>query len=220
MADMLVTEDQLIEEIAASGLSVPASWNDGARNRAIERSTQQIQQWCGRRFIAGEDDEARTYSGNGLVALWIDDALSITSITLDGSELSSGLWHACPANATPITHVERHRTRMYPLARGYDLPTGYVGRATWTLGQQNVVIAGQFGYSDPLPGSIEDACCLLAIARLARVYEFPTIVDGTVKQGTVLGVTFQLDQRDSTIKAISETARALVQPYVRVYSIR
>lgn len=94
----------------------------------------------------------RTYSGDGTDTLFIDDASSIASVTMDGVALAAGSWVAEPQNSIP----KRMLTMYLPLTTQYGLAP-----AVFSVGTANVSVTGYWGLPD-VPRDIEMVTMALA----------------------------------------------------------
>jgi hypothetical protein len=91
------------------------------------------------RTLVEETATTRTYDGNGLDDLKIDDVNDLGAVTVDGVTITA---YAYPSNSV----------RKYLLKRYGD---------TFTVGMQNVSVTGKFGYFTALPEDIKYACTVL-----------------------------------------------------------
>lgn len=78
----------------------------------------------------------RYYDGTGDDTLWIDDAASVASVTVDDAAVASTAWTVWPYNEVPKRAViyDRPATSVYGLTAAH-----------WTSGTANVAVAGYFG---------------------------------------------------------------------------
>lgn len=100
-----------------------------------------MDKYTGRTLVAEASPETRKYDGSGTDSLSIDDAHSITTVTVDGTAV------------TPVQYPA-NKPRKYRLA----LPN-----TLWITGLQNVEVTGLFGYHVDLDDApeLKFACTVL-----------------------------------------------------------
>ena len=100
----------------------------------------------------------RSYDGTGTDTLFIDDAQSIASISVDTVAVSSNSWRLWPYNETPKRAVI------------YALPASSIRGLTqdrWTRGTANVVTTGYFGL-DTVPNDVEQVSLAVGVTIWRR----------------------------------------------------
>lgn len=104
-------------------------------------------------FYPSTSDTVRYFDGNETPHLWIDDAVSITTVSVsdsggressDYTDWSSSDWIAWPYNTTPITRID-----VDVLNGSYSLFDAY---------PKSVKVTGVFGYSATPPEDVRQAC--------------------------------------------------------------
>lgn len=156
-------EDYLLTEIDGSFEPQIESW--------IEAMENYIDKTTGRNFIADDQASVKKYDGDGDYRLFIDDAVDISKIEIDGNEVAE--YFLYPANDFPITKIE--------------LEDDY-----FTRGHQNVEVEGKWGYSVDVPADITLACAIL----VAGVINQSLSQEGEVQSETVgpYSVTYKSEQ--------------------------
>lgn len=107
----------------------------------IDGMSRYMDQYCGCTLVNATPG-TRVYDGTGYSELKIDDVYDITSVSVDGTVVTP---YAYPANSG----------RKYRLELASD---------TFTVGNQNVSVAGTFGRFKVLPNDIKFACTVLVAA--------------------------------------------------------
>lgn len=134
----------------AVGLSGTASdtVDDGVLQSAIYRASAMVDGYLQSirpgyvGFAAGSNSRTsvgsntRTYDGTGDDWLWIDDADSVASITVDGTAVASTAYQLWPYNETP----KRAIVYSQPASSLHGLLTSH-----WSVGTANVSVTGYFG---------------------------------------------------------------------------
>lgn len=151
-----------------SALGVSDTTDDVPLLAAAERATATVDAYLGgiRRGYVGfaaasnargsAGSNTRTYSGTGDDTLFIDDASSIASVTLDGVAVTA--YTAEPQNGIP----KRMLTMTLPTSTAYGL-----GPAHWTTGTANVSVVGYWGLSE-VPRDVEAVALALAVLYWRR----------------------------------------------------
>lgn len=123
----------------------------------IEQVSKRIEKITGRVFIADSADSIRLFEVarketdsvgryvENSKDIFIDDAVSITKVVVDGSEISSSVWLAYPANETPKVRVTIKNTSE-------NLLTAY---------NQNIQVTGKWGYSTEVPYDVKLAATIM-----------------------------------------------------------
>lgn len=110
-----------------------------------EVATEFVTAWTGRLFEAVT--ESKTYSGNGTPTLVVDDLLSVTSVTIDGTSYSPSDFVLEPFNKYP--------KRLLRRKNGLTFPETEYG---------NVAVEGSWGFSQTVPSLVRLATALIAAA--------------------------------------------------------
>lgn len=151
-----------------SALGVSDTTDDVPLLAAAERATATIDAYLGgiRRGYVGfaaasnargsAGSNTRTYSGTGDDTLFIDDASSIASVTVDGVAVTA--YTPEPQNGIP----KRMLTMTLPLSTAYGL-----GPAAWAIGTANVAVTGYWGLSE-VPRDVEAVALALAVLYWRR----------------------------------------------------
>jgi len=116
---------------------------------------QFIENFTGREFEVAEEDEERKFDGNGRTKLVVDDIFELTSLVVDGVELTEDEdFLLYPLNETAKEWIEliQPETRLNVNSR-LNSASPYI----FDKGQANVVITGRFGYSETPPEAIKMA---------------------------------------------------------------
>ena len=100
----------------------------------------------------------RRYSGDGSDWLWIDDASSVASVTVDDSAVTSTAWDLWPYNEVP----KRAIVYVQPATSVRGLTSAH-----WSIGTANVDVVGFFGLND-VPDDIAQVTLSLAILLWRR----------------------------------------------------
>ena len=195
----IITPDQYAAYATMNGLdTAPPSLTD-----AIAKASVEAVQLSGREFTPSPADpaatETRTYRGSSRFMLYIDDALSIASVTLGGVSVTD--YSGVALEGLPIVALERTLER-------------------WTSCAE-VAVTGRFGYSEQaaLPEDVVEAVCILTALRLVAG---PTLWDqaGSVDDAkvTVLNVTLDSSKpvnRDA-IADLRKSAEKTLRGYRRM----
>jgi hypothetical protein len=145
-----------------SALGITDTTDDAQVLAAVERATATVDGYlsAARRGYVGfasasnartsAGSNTRTYDGSGDAVLFIDDASSIASVTLDGVAVTD--YVSEPQNSIP----RRMLTLTLPLSTAWGL-----GPARWTVGTANVSVVGYWGLPD-VPRDVEVVTLALA----------------------------------------------------------
>lgn len=126
-------DDAVDNTVLTSSLDAAHSWIDAYCGRSFE--------WIG--------EETRTFAASSRSTVLIDDAITVTSVTVDGSALSADDWQAEPARAG------------WPVTRLVAIDN------EWPAGRRRCVgVTAEWGWGD-VPASIHTATLLMA-ARLFK----------------------------------------------------
>lgn len=175
----------------------------------IKAASSYICNLTGRDFTPSDpedEDTTKVYDGNGTEKLEIDDCLEVTTLTVDGSEISAGDYFLYPANETPKTQIQLKnglsRNSRQVLSQSFY---------TFTEDQQNVEVTGRFGYGEEIPADIE-----LAATKLVGGILKEAVGDKDVKEITreALG-DYSADYAKVKDVAHALSVDQLLAPYVR-----
>lgn len=100
-----------------------------------------IDKMTGRNFIADEEASERVYDGDNTGILLIDDAIEITKVEVDGTEVTDDCY-IYPANTLPKGKIR--------------LSNGVFNR-----GMQNISVEAKWGYSEDVPDDIAFAATVM-----------------------------------------------------------
>ena len=111
----------------------------------IESAEDYIEKETGRVFIADETASVKLYDGNGEGVLFIDDAVEIVSVKVNGVEVE---FYPYPVNKTPITKIAITEK--------------------FTKGRQNIEVEARWGYSDEVPHAIRQVATILVAGMIEK----------------------------------------------------
>jgi hypothetical protein len=111
----------------------------------IAMAEDYIEKETGRVFVADETASVKLYDGNGEGVLFIDDAVEITSVKINGEEVK---FYPYPVNKTPITKI------------------AVAGK--FTKGKQNISVEARWGYSETVPHSIRQVATILVAGMIEK----------------------------------------------------
>jgi len=111
----------------------------------IESAEDYIEKETGRVFIADETASIKLYDGNGEGVLFIDDAVEIVSVKINGKEVE---FYPYPVNKTPITKIAITER--------------------FTKGRQNIEVNAKWGYSKEVPHAIRQVATILVAGMIER----------------------------------------------------
>lgn len=117
----------------------------------------------------------RDYDGTGSDTLFIDDAQSISAVSVDTVTISSNSWRAWPYNETP----KRALIYALPASTSWGLLS-----STWALGTANVGVTAYWGL-DTVPADVEQVTLQVAVLLWQRYQQGmpePTITS-TIRGG-------------------------------------
>lgn len=182
-------------------LGVTDTTDDAQLLAAAERATASIDAYLGahRRGYVGfaaasnartsAGSNTRTYSGDGTDVLFIDDAASIASVSVDGSAIAASAYVAEPTNSIP----RRMLTYVSPTSSAYGLVA-----ARWPSGTANVSVTGYWGLPD-VPRDVEQVALGLAILFWRRQQLGGKVDGGFGPTSTILGGRFVADAEAAAI---------------------
>jgi hypothetical protein len=139
-------------------------------NDWIAQVEKYIDQKTGRNFVADATDSIRSYDGNGISELLIDDCVSITKIEIrstDGEVLEDDLVAGTDYFLEPSNETPKNQIRLY----------GYI----FSKGIQNIKITGKWGFSSTVPADIMTAATVL----VANIINFSNQSDGEIQSMAV-----------------------------------
>lgn len=157
---------------------------------AIETASRDLDSWCGRRFYADTTATARTYYATDYRCLLIDDAWTVTALTIDGTAVTLGDYDQWPLNGV-VDGIEGWPTVRLELPRSGDQPTGFANRC---------VVTAKWGWA-AVPKPVESACLLMAAENL-KAGEVPFGIGGLGPEGAAVRVG-----------RLSPLVQAKLQPY-------
>jgi hypothetical protein len=201
--------------LESAGYTAATSFGTSFVEGRIEAAQAWMERQTNRKFETVE--ETRVFDGTGTQRLVIDDLQAGTTavaVSLNSAELPTTAYAFYPANEWPKTAVVRCSTEYAP---------------TWLRGQQNVSIAGTWGYlaSGTACLDLNEACLMLvslmllagklgglsgsAISSMLRVYQ-----TGSFRReyGMTPGGQSILSQATGWAQFIRETVRAHKRAYV------
>lgn len=178
-----------------SALGITDTTDDVQLTLACERATAAVDSYLFRiragyvgfaaasnaRTAAGSN--TRTYSGTGSDTLFIDDADSIASVTIDDVAVAASTYVAEPLNGKP----KRYLTFILPTSSDYGLRP-----STWTVGTANVDVTGYWGLAI-VPNDVVETTLALAILYWRRMQLGGNADGGYGPTGTVVAGTFIAD---------------------------
>ena len=100
----------------------------------------------------------RVYDGTGTDTLFIDDAQTVATVSVDTVSVSSNSWRLWPYNGYP----KRALIYAEPASSTYGLTADH-----WTTGTANVAVTGYWGLAT-VPGEVEQATLAVAIVYWRR----------------------------------------------------
>ncbi len=152
-------------------LNWESSWDTQVESW-IEQMTKFIENYT-QRVFEGVSEE-RVFDGAGGVNLMVDDLLEVYTLQIDDVEIDSADYKLYPANTTPYYKV-------------------YYGGG-FSMGKQNIVVDGVWGYSLETPLDIEYACTVL----VAGIIQNQKRLSGEKKSETI--GNYRVDYSDKQIK--------------------
>lgn len=161
-----------VEDLAKEGLSLGG---DEARlDEIIVMAEQAVEQITGFRFYSFAATYVLDGSGSHILSL-PQPAISLTSVTEDGSSLVSGTDYVLYNRRLPGAD-DRYRPRLERVVAS-DSWSAWAGTPgpVWALGQQNVSLVGTFGFttlsgvSEVCPPEVRRALIRLIVFEAARV---------------------------------------------------
>jgi hypothetical protein len=132
----------------------------------IESVEAYIDNQTGRNFVADTVASIRSYDGNGLQELLIDDCIEITKLeikTTDGDVILDDLVAGTDYFLEPSNELPKQSIRLY----GYRFNKGI----------QNIKVTAKWGYSEEAPADIEHSATVLA----ANIIDFSNQSDGEIQ---------------------------------------
>lgn len=170
----LVTEYVSAQELK-DAIGQKTALADADIQRAVSSASRAIDLLTGRRFGKTDAEETWKFKPTSRDFLVVDDMVSVTSVLVQGSELSTDQWDAYPLNADkegrPFLWLEsddRH------------------------FGTKTVEVTGTFGWPN-IPDTVEQFTIILASKFLKRTREAPW---GVVSTGGLDGLMVRLARED------------------------
>lgn len=115
-------------------------------------------------FAAGSNSRSsvgsntRLYHGTGTDTIFIDDAQSVASVTVDANAVTSASWVAEPLNSVP----KRYLTYVLPFSSTQGLLP-----SIWSRGTANVAVTAYFGIST-VPDDVQQVTLALCVLMWQR----------------------------------------------------
>jgi len=143
----------------------PDTVDDGVLNSAIVRASAMVDSYlstirpgyvgiaAGSNFASAVGSNTRTYHGTGNDTLFIDDAMSISSVTVDSVAIPATAYVTEPLNRVP----KRYLTYVLPFTSVQGLRP-----STWNPGTGNVSVTAYWGLNF-IPDDIQQVTQALAI---------------------------------------------------------
>lgn len=166
------TTKSKIEDYLA--LTIDDSLNDSITSW-ITAVSDWIDLYCNRSFEPKTTAEVKKYDGNDTEWLDIDDAIEITKVEIDGTEVPSDGYTTYPANKLPITRLRLNQTTA-PNSRMQVYNNNYTWQSYYP---QGISVTGKFCYSATVPPMIE-----LAATKMVGAIIKEAVGDGDVKEVT------------------------------------
>lgn len=141
-------ENYLLTTIDASIYDQITDW--------IEEVEANIEKITGRIFVADDEDSDRVYDGDNTDMLLIDDAVSVTTVEVDGAKIDATDLKFEPANAA---------------VRGKPITAIVYDGGVFTKGKQNVTVTAKWGYSTECPKDIQRAATILVAGIVNYAYK-------------------------------------------------
>lgn len=133
------------------------SVDDALLSSILDTVSASIDAYCGRSFVAygGGGATARSYAPTGTTVLFVHDCTTVSSITEDGTTLSSTYWQAEPVNSLDDggATVPYHRIRRID-GMAWTQTSAYPGKAS-------ISVTATWGWS-AVPSRVKDACRIMA----------------------------------------------------------
>lgn len=181
--------------------NIPDTADDTTLESIITAVSRWIDAECGRFFFTAT--QTRYYTAYHAVELWIDDALTITSLNsdYDGDGVYETTWAASdyyllPANARNDSPVQPYSHIRMSLNGHYSFPQ---------MIPNGVQIVGSWGYDTAVPSVIAEAC-LLQTARIFRRKDAPFGVTGSADMG-----------QSMVLPRLDPDVRMMLAPYRRLH---
>jgi len=161
-------------------LGITSSTGDAVMTGMIQRASDYIERWTGRRFPRETVVETLAASGRPYLVLSRAPVVSITAITRDGSTISSTSYDIDNANAG-ILWREQGWTDTGLLGQNIEgYRTGH-GRRDWSVTYvAGYITPGSTAGNPTLPGDVEQACIAIVKAWWRERKENPNVVKQAV----------------------------------------
>jgi hypothetical protein len=163
-----VDDVQLLLDSCAVTLRLDAPDAAARIERVIGDVTTEVERDTLRQFIAGEDDEARSFDGSGTPEMEVDELVALVGVTVIGVTSDPGYTLA----PVLVSEQGRPRTRLV-LGRG-SLPAWQTAgvmipsQNVFPAGRQNIVVTGTFGYGATVPVDLWESLCGEMALRLCQ----------------------------------------------------
>lgn len=183
-------------------------------DQAINAASRAIDAWCGRRFWADSAPTARLYRPRAVDTAVIDDVSTSSGLTVKTDTAGDGTYATTWATSDWL--LEPVNADAYQTADGAArgpwwqltaVGTHRFARPGQTRGRPYLQVTTRWGWPQPWPADVEEAC-LLKAARLFKRGEAIFGISGFSEFGTV-----------RITRADDPDAAALLQPYVRLAGV-
>ena len=125
--------------------------DDDELQECLDSADASINDYCGRTFSVAGNSATRVYAPLGGPVLFIDDATTVTAVTVDGTALASTYWQKEPLNGYVNGQV-RPYTRLVRLGSVWPRPSD---------GEAVVSVTGTFGWA-AVPSRVTSTAKILA----------------------------------------------------------
>lgn len=128
------------------------SVDDDELQECLDAADEAINDFCGRTFsVASVTATARVFVPSGLYALMIDDATTVTAVSVDGTSLDSAYWQKEPLNGILNGQTVPY-TRLVRLGTTWPAPCD---------GEATISVTGTWGWA-ATPNRVTAAAKILA----------------------------------------------------------
>jgi len=170
MADY-VTVEKVKADVPDSPLfDINDSTYDGVLANMITAASRLIDQAVGgwaNYFYPTTDSQTRYFDGSGNEELYIDPAVSITSVAVSDSGRAASDYTAWTADSDYFVAPYNYASIGYPILKLIvDNEAGSKGN--WGKVRKGVKVVGRFGWSSTPPADIEQACKIQAVRWFMR----------------------------------------------------
>lgn len=170
-------------------LTIIAEWFEEQINEWIEAMENYINRYTDRVFIAKSSE--RIFDGNDKDEIFVDEFVKLIKLEIDGKEIDTENCLLYPANSLPKTRIK-------------------LINDIFTIGDQNIKITAQWGYSEECPKDIKFVCTVL----VAGIINYSLSAEGEVKSESIgnYSVTFKDERQWQDF----EQARAILESYRKI----